>query len=378
MAVLQPTWFGRPVVGQRSPVMAGTVVMVSCASFGLDSRETGAKLLSRCSDNHNLAGGGWDDYRRRERWHVVMARRGGAGSPGAQRPSTSRGPPPRQQHESSSRNSSSSISRKKTQKEMKQEDDSWDEENDLNEDALEALFAQLQMDLEAGGLSDDEDFTEEEVIEFENELAAALRDVEEDEEALRAIDVVAGDTETGPNNDDDEDQIAGALEESEDEFDEERVVTLEPWQLRKLAAAVELGRRKVNIKALCAEVGMDRFDVLAWLKNPPPQLLMYVATMENEESTDELPEDRPAMSNSARKQDAETGPEGRQSWSSQKRLRKEHEATFERVFRNTDRPSNAIIQNLVELTHVPRKRIVEWFEERRKAARVSPKFEALR
>jgi hypothetical protein len=81
---------------------------------------------------------------------------------------------------------------------------------------LEALFIQLEKDLEKDQLSDDDEndmITDEEISKFEEELKEAISDIDDDEEAL----------------------------------DEYPPLKLENWQLQKLAAALEVGRRKVSV-----------------------------------------------------------------------------------------------------------------------------------
>ncbi|KAL3685084.1 hypothetical protein R1sor_003106 [Riccia sorocarpa] len=279
----------------------------------------------------------------------------------------------------------------RTKKTKQEEED--EEEEALAEAALEALFAQLEKDLEDENMSeddeDDEDFTEEEVMALEDELEAALMGVEYNPRNTTAS-ISEGDTSNAEYlAEDGREPPNEEEEEEEDEDEEQRVVSLERWQLKKLAAAAEIGRRHVNVKALAAELGMDRSDVLAWLKNPPPELLMVGASMGLEDDSGD-PEEEDANaevaatvssskdSGSSAKQNAGSQGLAPVTWHSQKRLRKEHLATFERVFRRTRRPTNAMIQNLVELTHVPRKRIVEWFDQKRKELDPSKSFESLR
>ncbi|KAL2653325.1 hypothetical protein R1flu_021453 [Riccia fluitans] len=276
--------------------------------------------------------------------------------------------------------SSSSVQQKDEFQTKKTKQEQEDEEDALAEAALEALFAQLEKDLEDESMSDDdddnEDFTEEEVMALEDELEAALLGIE----YKPRITTTAGHL----TEEDSELQI-----DEEEEEEEQRVVSLEKWQLKKLASAAEIGRRHVNVKALASELGMDRADVLAWLKNPPPELVMLGASMElGDESEDSDEGDADVGAASLRTSSKDSGLSTKQNpgrqelapvtWHNQKRLRKEHVATFERVFRRTRRPTNAMIQNLVELTHVPRKRIVEWFDQRRQEVEPSQSFESLR
>ncbi|CAI0416722.1 unnamed protein product [Linum tenue] len=48
-------------------------------------------------------------------------------------------------------------------------------------------------------------------------------------------------------------------------------------------------------------------------------------------------------------------------WNAQKRLKKVHVQTLERVYRRTKRPTVSI----VHVTNLPRKRVVKWFEDKR-------------
>ncbi|KAH8956274.1 hypothetical protein BDL97_07G031700 [Sphagnum fallax] len=323
-----------------------------------------------------------------------------------------------------------------------------EEDDAAAEAALEALFLQLEKDLELDGESgeaeDDDDITEEEMIAFEQELNAVLGlgeddedDGEGDDEAAEEGEVESENGETGlldmvmkdgiyghtTTSHPDEDQKLkfasnGRLEvkeysydsyededddydeEDEEEEEEQRTVKLEKWQLKKLAVAVEKGRRRVNVKSLAADVRMDRSDVLSFLRDPPLDLLVMSASLEDSDSSDD--EDESAQITNSRLAEltrtrrlAPTGlPDkripklmkqatlapgggagGPQSWQRNKRLRKEHIATFERVYRQSKRPSNAMIENLVMLTHVPRQKILQWFDEQRSKNETRPTFE---
>ena len=139
------------------------------------------------------------------------------------------------------------------------------DENDAAEAALEALFLQLEKDLESEGEDDDDDgdITEEEMAAFEKQLEAALMgleldddegddDEEEDEETsvdgepglvdMVMTDGIYGQAANGSHKPED-----GAEEEEDDEEEDQRTVPLEKWQIRRLAAAVEQGRRHVNV-----------------------------------------------------------------------------------------------------------------------------------
>lgn len=102
---------------------------------------------------------------------------------------------------------------------------------------------------------------------------------------------------------------------------------------------------------------MDRSDVLSFLKDPPPELLLMTAQWDSEDeaaAAAAIPEveydfkvdvvDKAPRTATARKQPTSPptpsgGPQAPRSWHGNKRLKKEHIATFERVFRQSSRPS---------------------------------------
>ena len=104
------------------------------------------------------------------------------------------------------------------------------------------------------------------------------------------------------------------------------------------------------MKSLAAELGMDRTDVLFFLKNPPPELLLMSASFEEEAANNDVPSRSkppkvvtPERNQVLKPATTEGGPPGPKSWHSNKRLRKEHVATFERVYRQTHRPSVSLL-----------------------------------
>lgn len=118
--------------------------------------------------------------------------------------------------------------------------DALEDDVDIDEDAFDALFSQLEEDLKNDGLSlDDEDdeISEEDLARFEQELAEVLGD-DDIEMAISAAD----DTES--END--------AEEDDDEEY--ERPVKLKNWQLRRLAAALKAGRRKTSVRIFISPV----------------------------------------------------------------------------------------------------------------------------
>ncbi|KAI5060301.1 hypothetical protein GOP47_0024721 [Adiantum capillus-veneris] len=295
----------------------------------------------------------------------------------------------------------------------------------VEEDPWESLFRQLEKDLENDkDDGNEEDITEEDVANLEKELDTLLQDIEnattDDKQANESNDMLRGqgpddddsilvDEEkginakgnskhdqdkglngTGKDRDDDEEEADFELaddadeDSSDDEFEEPRIVNLQKWQLRKLAAAVELGRRKVNIKSLAAELKLDRHDLIYFLKNPPPELLMAVSALEEnaDEDNESVPDqadvgadiektdvsvtvsvnDDQDMNKPTETQKPTYGP---RDWYKGKRIKKTNLLTLERVYQRSRRPTNSMIESLVQATHLPRSRILEWFEEQR-------------
>ncbi|KAK8568737.1 hypothetical protein V6N13_106626 [Hibiscus sabdariffa] len=238
-------------------------------------------------------------------------------------------------------------------------------EEDFEGDPFEALFNQLEEDLknDNSDMDDDDDegdeIKEEDIDRLANELAEALGDFD-----------FEGFTSTP---DDAEEEAEGDEEEEE----EERPVKLKNWQLRRLATALKVGRRKTSIKTLAAELCLDRAVVLELLREPPPELLMMSATLPDEPVKRE-PETVPEIEH-IETEVSETTIDSvkhepkvkepvhvmQQRWSAQKRLKKVHVETLEKVYRRSKRPTNTMISSIVQVTNLPRKRIVKWFEDKR-------------
>ncbi|KAJ9184011.1 hypothetical protein P3X46_007796 [Hevea brasiliensis] len=254
-------------------------------------------------------------------------------------------------------NSAISSSKKKKQ-----------EEDDMDDDAFEALFSMLEEDLKKDGSSiDDDDGDDISEADFDK-LQRAL------EEALGIAD--DDDVEILSSTGDDVEGANAIEEEDDDEEEEERPVKLKNWQLRRLARALKNGRRKTSIKSLAAELCLDRAIVLELLRDPPPNLVMMSAALPDEPaSTSSLPESKPieiipaeSVSVDDVKSKSEKGVPVhvlRHRWSAQKRLKKVHVETLERVYKRTRRPTNAMISSIVQVTNLPRKRVVKWFEDKR-------------
>ncbi|KAK4755887.1 hypothetical protein SAY87_009644 [Trapa incisa] len=255
---------------------------------------------------------------------------------------------------------SAAKNKKKAKRKQPMPDSPLVKDEDLDDDAFEALFKQLEEDLKNDeDLSfddDDVEISEEDFSKLENELKGALGDGDDIEMF---------------------DDTGDSIEECEDDEDIERPVKLKRWQLRRLASALKTGRRKTNIKSLASELGLDRVIVLKLLRDPPPNLLMMSATLPDEPEQILLVPQTDAVELVREKtmvEVAESVPETKvaapvhvmhQRWSSQKRLKKVQVETLQRVYRRTKRPTNAMISSIVQVTSLPRKRIVKWFEDRR-------------
>ncbi|KAM0973914.1 hypothetical protein FF1_017178 [Malus domestica] len=264
------------------------------------------------------------------------------------------------------------------------------EEEDVNEDAIDALFRLLEEDLKNDDASfDDEDLTEEELAKLEQEVAEALGidgdddDVDDDDDDDEEEDdddddvVVESYAEEEEEEDDDDDD-----DEDEEEEEEESPVKLKTWQLRRLAAALKVGRRKTSIKTLAAELCLDRAVVLELLREPPPSLLMMCAALPDEPATVIYVSQTKSVETvveTTRETVVETATDSvklepavkvpvhvrQQKFSAQKRLKKMQVETLESVYRKTKRPTNAMVSSIVHVTNLPRKRVVKWFEDKR-------------
>jgi hypothetical protein len=108
------------------------------------------------------------------------------------------------------------------------------DDDDDEDGALEALFKQLEEDLENDDLSvddDDDGISEEDMARFEKELAEAIEDVSGVDESAGGSLLSCGDYGI-------DEQIDGS----------ERL-ELKTWQLRRLARALKIGRRKISVSS---------------------------------------------------------------------------------------------------------------------------------
>ncbi|XP_038700466.1 protein OVEREXPRESSOR OF CATIONIC PEROXIDASE 3-like isoform X1 [Tripterygium wilfordii] len=261
--------------------------------------------------------------------------------------------------------SSSSPKKKKCGFQCRQQSSPANErEEDVDEDAFEALFDILEEDLKNDGASvdDDEDISEEDLEKLQRELEEAFGDID-DEGRLNSA---SGDMGREDN----------AEEDSEKHEEEEEPLKLKNWQLRRLARALRTGRRKTSIKSLAAELCLDRAVVLELLRDPPPNLVMMSAALPDHESAPTIlePETKPVLTvpeegamDTVKSETEEKLPVHvrQQRWFAQKRLKKVQVETLERVYRRTKRPTNAIINSIVQVVNLPRKKVVKWFEDKR-------------
>ncbi|XP_073156025.1 uncharacterized protein [Henckelia pumila] len=247
-----------------------------------------------------------------------------------------------------------------------------EEDDDIDEDAFEALFSQLEEDLKKDGLIDEDgedDFlSEEELAKLEHELAEAL----EEDELLGEL----GSMAYGDNDIEDIKEESDNMDDEEADDEEEEIpIKLKNWQSRRLAYALKAGRRKSSIKNLSADLCLDRAVVLKLLRDPPPNLVMLSAalpdkpvptSMELEEEIEETPPLKQTPQTTKPKAEVKLPiHEIRNNWSARKRLKKVQIETLELVYRRTKRPTNTMISSIVYLTNLPRKRVVKWFEDKR-------------
>lgn len=245
------------------------------------------------------------------------------------------------------------------------------EADEIDEDAFEALFSQLEEDLKNDDLigeDGDDDLSEEELAKLEHELAEAL----EDDELLGALVSIAN----GDNNNEDDKEESDNLDDNEAEDVEEEIpIKLKNWQSRRLAYALKNGRRKTSIKNLAADLCLDRAVVLKLLRDPPPNLVMLSAALPDKPVSTSMELDEKIEETVPLKQTPQTTKpkaevklpvhEMRNNWSARKRLKKVQIETLKLVYGRTKRPTNSMISSIVYLTNLPRKRVVKWFEDKR-------------
>ncbi|CAN0877615.1 Protein OVEREXPRESSOR OF CATIONIC PEROXIDASE 3, partial [Linum grandiflorum] len=228
--------------------------------------------------------------------------------------------------------------------------------DDIDEDAFDALFE----DDDSSELDEDDygEIGEEELERLQHELEEAFG--------------VDGDDD----GDSDEEMISSDNDSSED-----RPLKLKNWQIRRLAVALKKGRRKISVKNLAGDLCLERGVVLELLRNPPPSLVMMSAALPDEPEPVLLPpvrqmklieaeiaETAPAEEESSSKDESKVKLPVHvmfQKWNAQKRLKKVHAQTLERVYRRTKRPTNTMVSSIVHVTNLPRKRVVQWFEDKR-------------
>ncbi|XP_078177006.1 protein OVEREXPRESSOR OF CATIONIC PEROXIDASE 3-like isoform X2 [Carex rostrata] len=243
------------------------------------------------------------------------------------------------------------------EEEFNEEGEEEDEE-EAAKDALEAFFSQLEKDFNNHNpLEDNEEIKDEDVVRFQKEISQALGEsgVELDEDGLNLL----------------------GLGEEEDVI---QLPQLRTWQMRKLARALKIGKRKASIKKLSEDVGLDRATVLEYLRNPPPSLLLMSDSLPDEPSPQTPTEPESSEMGSSISVDAaevkseETEPEVKQQPRQkrhpvqqpyQKRLKRMQVETLERVYSRTKRPTDEVISSIVHVTNLPRKVVVNWFEEKR-------------
>ncbi|KAF5191469.1 Overexpressor of cationic peroxidase [Thalictrum thalictroides] len=251
------------------------------------------------------------------------------------------------------------------------------EGENVDEDPIEALFNLLEEDLK-NDLSSGEgdDVTEDDLAKLERELEAAFGNDDE----LSGMLTYSENSETDDDDDNDEEDDDADDNDDDDEAndddddEEERPIELKKWQLRRLASALKIGRRKTSIKSLAAELCLDRAVVLEFLRDPPPDLLLLSAALPDRVvQTPSEPEIKPMEASTELTEDVvKPEPEVKlpvhsmqSRWSMQKRLKKVQIQTLERVYSRSKRPTSAMVSSIVHVTNLPRKRIVQWFEEKR-------------
>ncbi|XP_051138405.1 protein OVEREXPRESSOR OF CATIONIC PEROXIDASE 3 isoform X2 [Andrographis paniculata] len=244
------------------------------------------------------------------------------------------------------------------------DDDISDEDDVISDEEL----AKLEQELAEALAGEDDDISDEELAKLEQELAEAVKD----DKIFGALNSATIEDVSEEEDDDNDDE--GGYEVGDDNEEEERSVNLKNWQLRRLAYALKDGRRKTRVKNLAADLCLDRAVVLRLLRDPPPNLVMLSATLPDKPDSTISGTMKEVEAVSLETETSTTKPEVKaevpvhvkqHNWSAKKRLKKMQLQTLEQVYERSKRPTNAMVSSIVQLTNLPRKRVVKWFEDRR-------------
>ncbi|KAL0024791.1 hypothetical protein WJX79_007362 [Trebouxia sp. C0005] len=174
---------------------------------------------------------------------------------------------------------------------------------------------------------------------------------------------------------------------------------LQAWQISKLHAAAAAGRRKVKVNDLAHDLQLPRPEVLKFLKANAPHIDRLSKTAQAaEQRTADAQSMEPSMqglmwdfdaeqrehqSRAGVQQEAGAMPQPKAQKSGpsvpfaerqrqgsdfeNKRLGRAVEATLERLYEESRRPSDDMLQSVLQLHKgVPRKKLVDWFGQRRR------------
>lgn len=118
----------------------------------------------------------------------------------------------------------------------------------------------------------------------------------------------------------------------------------------------------MQIKNLAADLCLDRAIVLELLRDPPPDLLMLSASLPDKPDLKILqpvikPEDAVLLASERDAINAKTTTkvpihQMQNSWSAQKRLKKVHVETLERVYRRSKRPTVCEVSHALNVFYV--------------------------
>eukprot|EP00899_Mesostigma_viride_P013019 jgi/Mesvir1/21718/Mv04131-RA.1 len=135
-----------------------------------------------------------------------------------------------------------------------------------------------------------------------------------------------------------------------------------PRQERRLWMAAVEGRRHVDIQSLARETGLDRRAVLDWLKTHDPKDIPQAYRLAPPQPAGE------AMSanNASRQRDQPVSPVEEEEISVPgMKLKASDRATLERVYYVAQYPSDEMIQSILDITRMPRNKVLAWFQIKR-------------
>lgn len=142
---------------------------------------------------------------------------------------------------------------------------------------------------------------------------------------------------------------------------------LAPWQSFRLEQAYQKGKKNYEVKSLMGDLHLSRSEVLTWLKLRSADPSLAPPKKDAPLSREKKAEPKTGIHNPYAKSGG-ARPVYRH-WEvryGDRRLNREAKDTLERVFSLNKYPTDEMISGIVDITKLPRRRIIQWFKDARK------------